>query len=275
MSNVIKSRFIYVNDSNKKIIDSNEKCEKIRLVNLDKQLETCGVHKETASGEKEGKGSFTEGLKATVIDKVSSKEEEKLVRQQNDRILEEARKEAAQILAAAKLDAEKASELICEEARKNGYEDGLQKSMEKIQEKQTKLDQLIDRQNQEYLAQINNLEPQFTDIVSLLVEKITGIVVEDKKHVIQYLIHNAIMNTDNSRSYVIRVSKEDYEFVLSKKEELGILVKDNAVIDVTLDKDLDKNQCMIETDTGIIDCSLDIQLSNLIQDIKLLSIRKE
>lgn len=35
---------------------------------------------------------------------------------------------------------------------------------------------------------------------------------------------------------------------------------------------LEENQCMIETDSGIFNCSLGVQLENLIKDLKSLSI---
>ena len=46
-------------------------------------------------------------------------------------------------------------------------------------------------------------------------------------------------------------------------------------MEIGLDKTLEKNQCVIEMDNGIIDCSLDVQLEALKQDLKLLSIQKE
>lgn len=42
-------------------------------------------------------------------------------------------------------------------------------------------------------------------------------------------------------------------------------------IDIVEDTGLERNQCMIETNTGIFNCSLDIELNNLIKNIKLLS----
>ena len=42
-------------------------------------------------------------------------------------------------------------------------------------------------------------------------------------------------------------------------------------IDIVEDATLERNQCMIETNTGIFNCSLDIELNNLIKNIKLLS----
>ncbi len=275
MSNVIKSRFIYVNDDNKKIIDSNDRSEKFRLINFDKQINDYAAWNEAAVTKEEGSGSFTEGLKVTVIDRVSSEEENELLKLQCDQIIEEAKEQAAQIVMDAELDAKEISESIYEEARNQGYQDGIQKSISEVQGKKNELDKLIDKQNKDYLAQINNLEPQFADIVAKLVEKITGIIVEDKKDVINYLVHKAIAGADNSKSYVIRTSKDDYEFVVSKKKELSALIKEESSIDITLDIGLNKNQCIIETDTSIIDCSLDVQLCNLIQDIKLLSSQKE
>ncbi len=270
MSNVIKSRFIYVNDG-KKIIDSNEKSEQFRLINLNRKFNDRSARGETAAAAEEDNGTFMEGLEVTVIDKVSSEEEEELLRQKREQILEGAKEQAAQILKEAEAEAKKASEILYEEARNKGYQDGMQKGMAEISEKEKELSDLIKQQNQDYLTRINDLEPEFAKVTAMLIEKITGIMVEDKKDVIHYLIHKAIINADNSKSYVIRISSDDYDFVLSKKQELQNLVKQEVEVDVALDKDLNKNQCMIETDTSIIDCSLDVQLNHLIQDIKLLS----
>ncbi|MGB8452093.1 MAG: FliH/SctL family protein [Anaerocolumna sp.] len=271
LSNVIKSRFIYVNDEEKKIIDSNERSEIFRLINLDKQFNDSSIRSETAAAAEADSGAFTEGIKVTVIDRVSSEEQDESAKLQSEQIMEEAKDQAAQILLAAEQEAKKVSESIYEEARNKGYQDGIQKSISEVQEKKNELNQLTDMQNEDYLARINSLEPQFADIVAMLIEKLTGILVEDKKDVINYLIHNAILNADNSKYYIIRASKDDYVFVLSKKKELADLVNEEITIDIILDKELNKNQCLIETDTGIVDCSLDVQLCNLIQDIKLLS----
>jgi flagellar assembly protein FliH len=141
-----------------------------------------------------------------------------------------------------------------------------------VQEKQNQLNQLIDKQQQDYLDQMKDLEPKFAEALALLVKSLTGVVAEDKHDIICYLIHKAILNADSSKYYIIRTSKEDYESAMSKKVELETMVKEGTSIEIVLDKDLEKNQCLIETDTIIIDCSLDVQLNNLIQDIKLLSI---
>lgn len=272
MSNIIKSRFIYLNDDEKRIIDSNEISERFRLVGLNKQFSAHGSN-ETAAAE-ESKDGFTEGLKVTVIDRESLEADDELIKLKNEQLIEEAKEKAAAILQEAEQKAKEASEAIFEDARDRGYQDGMQNALVKTQEKQNELDELINTQNKDYLEQINNLEQDFAHITAFLIEKITGILVEDKNDIICYLIHKAIMNADNSKTYVIRVSGGDYEAAMSKKVEMEKNVKEEVSLDIVLDKELEKNQCMIETDTNIIDCSLDMQLSSLVQDIKLLALKK-
>ena len=42
-------------------------------------------------------------------------------------------------------------------------------------------------------------------------------------------------------------------------------------LEIVSDGGLTGNQCIIETDTGIFDCSMDVQLKNLIKDLRSLS----
>jgi flagellar assembly protein FliH len=116
-----------------------------------------------------------------------------------------------------------------------------------------------------------SLEPQMAKIIASLVEKITGIVVEDKKEVILYLITNAIQNYDKSDNYTIKVSKDDFENVSENREMLLSAIGKEVPVTITEDAGLTKNQCLIETDQHVINCSLDIQLNNLITDLKLIA----
>ena len=45
----------------------------------------------------------------------------------------------------------------------------------------------------------------------------------------------------------------------------------NATLEVVEDAALRKNECMIETEGGIYDCSLDVQLAALRRELLLLS----
>lgn len=277
LSNLIKSRYVYVNDENRKIIDSNGKSEELRTINFTRPLDLLpgdGKAEPDMSGEG-GEIVFSEGLNAPIIENALSEEEEVQLREQGEQIISDAKDQANQILAQAEEEAKLSSQAVIEEASKQGYEEGMQRAMSEVNQTKKELEQLRQKHNKEYLDQINKLEPMFADVVASLIEKITGVILEEKKDIILYLIHNSIVEADNSKSYMIRVSKEDYDFVSSKKEDLDNLVTQDTLVDIILDKNLSKNQCLIETETRMIDCSLDVQLNNLIQDIKLLSRQKE
>ena len=78
-------------------------------------------------------------------------------------------------------------------------------------------------------------------------------------------------NADGSRDYVIKVSPEDYKFLVNNQGKIYCSVSKEVTMDIVEDATMKKNQCIIESDTGVYDCSLDIELNNLIEDIKLLS----
>ena len=67
------------------------------------------------------------------------------------------------------------------------------------------------------------------------------------------------------------VSPEDYKFLTNNQGKIYCAVSKEINLDIVADTTMKKNECIIETDAGVFDCSLDIELNNLIKDIKLLS----
>ena len=70
---------------------------------------------------------------------------------------------------------------------------------------------------------------------------------------------------------MLKVSKSDYPFILKYKEVLDKSIIGEAEINIVEDNSLLKNQCLIETDGGVFDCSLDVQLDNLTKMLRILS----
>lgn len=215
----------------------------------------------------EDDGGFVEGLKAVVVDPVPTDEE---LSEKSVKLIEEARKEAKSIIDKARLEAEQIKAEALANAKKKGYEEGQLQSQKEAQKKQAELEQLRRRQQEEYEALVEELEPRMAEIMADLIGKITGILVEDRQDVILYLVERAFLNMDKADSYTIRISREDYDFLSGKKDYLISLSGREINLFITEDASLIKNQCRIETELKVIDCSLDVQLTNLITDIKLL-----
>ncbi len=256
MSNVIKAYSVRYDENEKKYIDTKQK-----EVTLDSKVRQDVKNEDPDSGNE----GFVEGLKAIVVE---PKEEEENYKLKANTLIAEAKKEAENIIGQANKEAQRIKDETLAAARKKGYEEGLQKAQKELQKLEAEYSKKIQRLEEERENMINELQPQIAEIIAGLVEKITGIVIEDKNSVILYLVEKVIKNTDRSNEFKIKVSGDDYEFLASRKEELLQAIGRKVEIYITADTGLQKNQCLIETDNRVINCSLDTQLNNLITDIK-------
>lgn len=254
MSNVIKSHSIRYESDSKMTIDYKAR---------DEELQTKRISLLPKAQSLEG---FEEGLQAVVVDTIISEEEQQ---KKADLIIEKAKKEAADILETAKEEARKLTENTKEIAWKQGYEEGIEKGNQEIQNIKNSLLEQQQIQKEEYHNIIEDTSDKVTDLMVSLISKLTGIFVEDKTDIILYLVDKALRDNESTEDLSIRVSEEDVDILSSKKEYMeGIIGRD---IQITVDPQLAKNQCLIETESKLIDCSLDVQLNNLITDLKLLS----
>ena len=92
------------------------------------------------------------------------------------------------------------------------------------------------------------------------------------REVLCYLISATMRKTEDNRSFLVHVSKEDYPYVsMQKKQIMAGATAPNSTVEIVEDMTLGKGECMIETESGIFDCGLGTQLSELRQKLKLLS----
>lgn len=266
MSNLIKSRYIAVSPEEKFVIDSNEKSEEFRLINFADKLKVHVVNTEVP----EALEGFKPGIDAPVIE-TEEKESEEELRSRLEDMISKAEEEAALIRKIAEEESKANCRRLYDDSTRKGYEDGFKKGMEEALKKQKEYEELKKELAKEYEEKVAALEPEFAGIMAALIERVTGITVEGEKGVITHLIHRAILHGDNSKFYHIKVSKEDYQEVAAYKPNLEEILNETIELDIALDKNLSKNQCMIDTETGMVNCSLDTQLENLKKDIMLLS----
>jgi len=267
LSNLIKSRYVTLGKEDKFVIDSNEKSEEFRLINFANNTQ---IHV-AKTEEIEPAEGFIPGIEATVIGTEEEKLSEEELKNRLEDMIAKAEEEVALIRKIAEEESKSHSRKLYEDSTRRGFEDGYQKGLEEALKKQKEYEQQKVELLKEYEEKVRALEPEFGSIMAAVIEKVTGVIVEGEKNVITHLLHKAILHSDNSKFYHIRVSKEDYEEIAAYKPKLIEILGTTVELDIALDKNLLKNQCIIDMETGIIDCSLDTQLENLKKDIMLLS----
>ena len=213
-----------------------------------------------ASRQKADSDGFINGLNADVVARAEAEE-----------ILAQAKAQAEEILAQAQAQAGQ----IREEAKKEGFNSGTIESERQLTEKKQELEQqhaqLARQLEEDYEQRRNDMEPQIFEALLSVFTEVTHTVSEDNKEIVLHLINNVLKNVENSHSYSIKVSPDDYNFVLNNQGKIYCAMNNEVNLDIVQDMALKQNECMIETDSGVFNCSLDVELHNLIKQIKLLS----
>ncbi len=187
-------------------------------------------------------------------------------------ILNRAKEEAAAIIADAKSRAEEERKSIREQARQQGYEDGQASARAEADAVRNEFQEKSRRLEEEYQKLMDELEPKFIDTVTSVYEHIFQVDLSGNRDVLTHLISNTMHKLEGGGTFLIHVSKEDYSYVVMQKKQILAGTASNAGnVEIVEDVTLGKNECLIETDSGIFDCGLGTQLNGLKQKLRLLS----
>lgn len=287
MSNLIKNVYFTVDESDKRLIDSDIHGKDVHPEIYEQQsseenikpfsFRQLGTGEEYSSYDEEQPDDFSEGMNVISVDEVRAEEKKKIseeLEEEKNRIIEEAREQAKTIVDEAAASAEDIKNQAFEEGKNQGLEEGRAEGLSQLEEQKNELEQEYQSKFMEVDQMAENLEPRYAELVAGLVEKLTGVVCEDKKDTIVYLIDNALRgnSADKTKNITLHISKEDMGIVSAKREDLQKAANSDAELDIIEDASLSHNQCIIELDSKIIDCSLDAQLDNLKEQLRMLAV---
>ena len=267
MSNLIKSVYFNVQEDESCVINSNKKLDEI----FPKQPEVLAEDSEGA----EEYIPFSSGLQIVdvehLVDENLHKAEEASENDYNKKTIEEEQKLADEIIGEAEQSADDIRERAYEEGKAQGLSEGRAQADEYFMAKKQEADEMLARAQEEIERQQEELEPVFVDILIALIYKISGVVLKDRKEVLIYLMHRALRGLGTPEKIRIRISGGDMLRVNAAKSTLKKAVAEGVDFDIVEESTLTKNQCIIETEDKIIDCSLDVQLKSLEEQLKLLT----
>lgn len=283
-SNLLKRGYTNIQQDEKRVINTNELVAK-RIQELTEKMQ---------KAENEG---FVSGLTAPSVEVealLNDGDDENVqqsnvikVRDEANRLLEEARKEADSIIEQAKLHAmqlerdakaraEQERMQMLDQARQQGMQEGMEQAAKEAEKERQELKTLRKQLEEEYQQMVDELEPQFVDTITGIYEHIFHVELRSYREVLTYLISTTMRKIEGNRDFMIHVSKEDYPYISMQKKQIAAgATAPNSSVEVVEDLTLSKNECLIETEGGIFDCGLGTQLSELRQKLKLLSYEKK
>ena len=188
------------------------------------------------------------------------------------KIVEDARAQAESILQDARSQAEAERADIQEAARRQGQQEAQAEADRTEAAREAEYQKKTAGLEAEYQKRLDELEPEFVDTITGIYEHIFHVDLHSYREVLCYLISTTMRKSEDNRSFLIHVSKEDYPYVSMQKKQISAgAVAPNATVEIVKDITLGKGECLIETEGGIFDCGLGTQLSELRQKLKLLS----
>lgn len=265
MSNLYKQWFVHTENQNARVINSNEHVQELLKQNVKRERRPVGPD------------GFAEGIITDQTDNVIPVEEPEepeqdmtAVSEKAEEILAEARQQADNLINEAKQEAES----IREDAKRQGYSEGQDALEQEYAGKKQQLDQEHQKRRTElestYQEKQKNMERELVDVILEVFNKVFHIQFDDKKEILLYLINNAIANIEDEKHFRIKVAGDNVQFLENHKDEILDRVGHDIDLEIVSDYTLDGNDCVIETDSGIFDCSLGVQLDNLMKDIRSL-----
>ena len=218
---------------------------------------------------------FKEGLFAQELELEPEEPEIDYVAQAKEeaaQILQDAQAQAAQIHEQAVNEAEQ----LREQARQDGYRDGHETAtQEAMQQKQIQDDAYASKEQElqkRYEETLANLEPQLLDTILQVFDEVFTMQFSGKREMLLQLVRHAMRGIRETKYYKIRVCESEVDFLREHKRELQEKVGDDVTIEIVMDPGLTESQCVIDADSGVYDCSLDVELDNLTRDLKSLAI---
>ncbi len=263
LSNLLKQCFVINRENEKRVINADEKYS-----NAFQRVE-----EETAPSSEDILDGFLAGIEAEeiILEPQITPEE----------LLEQARAEAEKILATAKAeaviiadDARKEAELLFEQKKVEGYNAGVSNMNKELQDEKTRmqeeLSQMKRKLQSDHDTKMESMESDIVDAIIAVFNRVFDIQFDNKKQILLHLINNTLMNVEVGKEFHIRVSEANFKFIESHIADIKEKIGNDINIEIVNDMTLGPEDCVIETEFGVFNCGIDMELANLEKDIRSL-----
>lgn len=178
--------------------------------------------------------------------------------QQAKTIIDQAKEEARHIKSQAEKVLEDAKQHY-EEERQRGYEEGQE-------EGKTEWIQKILEAGMAKEKMLEEAEPQIIRMVMDMAEKVIGRAVE--KGAVVEVIKKTIEES-SGKKIIVKINPQDWETVKAREQELTKAVDQRRSISIREDESIGPGGCIVETELGIIDARLELQMKAIRQALGL------
>lgn len=180
-----------------------------------------------------------------------------------DELIEEAREQAAELIAAAQVEAD----AIRSDAYKLGYDDGYNVGLNALEGERSSFHTRIAEIEKEIETQVEeswrSIEPEILDLSVDIARKIVREEITLKPEIVLKMIKHGITQIKDRQEIRLHVNPSSYELVRGHKEEILSSCDGIRNLEVVDDRRVGVGECMIETSNGNLDARVETQLSEV------------
>ena len=284
LSNLYKAGWVTLDQSDKRIIDNNELIDqKILQFREEEKKRQSALQNDTAKYG--GEDDFTEGLDAEQLNQLTEDQDvlsdteildQEAAKELINSQLADASEQADRILEEARVKAQDIQMNAMEEGKVQGYDDGYQHG---AREADALKEDMINQKAQleaDFKKMADTLEPEMVDVLTQIFEHVFAVDLRNDKNIILHLLQTALSRLEPGNDFIVHVSPDDYDMIVDEKNRLREnITSPNTTMEIIEDPMLKENECIIETDGGVFDCSVGVELEELSRKLKLLSFERK
>lgn len=178
-------------------------------------------------------------------------------------IIQEAQYEANRILEITQAEADENKTRIFEEARNDGYDEGLRTAKLEYEDLISEAQQIKDNANQEYKDILDGIESDAINLILDIAKNVIGTEISFNKEDILYLVKQAFEKCANKESVLLKTSAEDYDYIIANKTKLLSMIDNVGELKIKKDNSLKVGSCIIETPYGSIDAGIHTKIKKI------------
>lgn len=193
-----------------------------------------------------------------------------------EKIIQDAKEKAEDIINKAEeeketiiSDSNEASKQIKEDAKKQGYSDGvLEGKTDGLNQMNKHIEEAKEiKQNalKEKKDTAKSLEKEMIQLVITSIKKIINHEIQEDHTLLLNLIEKGVEKSTYTESLTIRVNPEDYDTINSSKNKIYMMTQGIDSIEIKQDPGLKLNSIIIETGSGTINAGVETQITQIEQ----------
>ena len=285
MSNLFKAGFVSFDQSDARIIDNNDLSNRKIEAYQERELKRQRTRMMQEEGYEEGESveDFVPGIGLEQIDQLTQDQnmlgsfpdpqfDMEAMQAEIDLKLQQAQEQAEMIINDAQQQAENIRNQAMDQGRQEGYDAGYQEGLAAVEQIKQETLQKQEELDKEYQQIVDELEPDMVDVLTQIYEHVFGVDMREDKGIILHLLKNTLSRIEPGNDLIVHISPDDYDDVMDEKDSIDACISSpSTTMEIIEDPLLKKNECMIESDSGVFDCSLGVELSELTRKLRLLS----